>query len=190
MKFNLLMATALVLSATISKAELQEMTDSEMSAENICGITEVYLVEKGVKKSIVGQQACAVAILLDAAQVQIQAQESLAVIDARNAANNVAIERSQLKSTINAAIAKQDQAALALQKSLLNQSYSGDRRTVALDFIGQLQGIAFGQTDGTTKTFTRIIDDGCTGSSICFHTETRTIDTSKVDQGILKLQIK
>lgn len=190
MKLNLIMAAVLVLSATMANAKLQEMTDAEMSESSICGISQAYFTIQGINKKMNENEACTFASLLDATTSINIAQESLAVIDARNATNNEAIQRSVLKNQLANAIAKQDQAVLALQQSLLSKDYNGNRRTVALDFIGQLQSISFGQIDGSTRTYRRIIDDGCTGTSICFHTEVQQIDTSKINQRILRLQIK
>ena len=115
---------------------------------------------------------------------------SQAILDANMRANNVAIERSQLRSVLNSAIAKQDQAAQALADAFKNGVANGsdprNSAALAIDGVGQ---IIFNYMDGKSHTFTRVIDDGCTGTSICFHTESRTINTMKMPAGLSSVQI-
>lgn len=199
MKKSLLTTLALTALLSTNAFALQSLTDEEMSNSSIEGISESAIVPmlitnkdgSTVKVSVVDTNR--IVNLMSPNQTQIDTKSegvSQAILDANMAANNVAIERSQLRTVLNSAIAKQDQAAQALADAFKNGVANGanprNSAALAIDGVGQ---IIFNYMDGKSHTFTRVIDDGCTGTSICFHTESRTIDTTKMPVGLSSVQI-
>ena len=190
MKKYLLTTLALTALVSTNALALESLSDEEASNSYVEGIPASAIVPLSITKadgstitvSVVDSNRIAQAMQLTPQQADQRPERvNQAMLDANMAANNVAIDRDQLRSALNATILKQDQAAQALANAFTNGVAQGGGNNrlsagLALDGVGS---IVFKYLDGSAHTFICIVDDGCRGPSICFHTETRTIQTTK-----------